>query len=245
MNKFFEVNRRLVESEIKTKYTVSFGKLIDATNIKKKRVFNQKDIKPTYTSFIIKSVGLALREFPYTNRRIYRRFFFHRIQQFKDFDVAIAIEKNIARSEATAFIDVVREVDKMDVFQITESLKNLSSEDNPKWLDFQKVVNKFPVWLSMFIIQIPWYLPKFWEKWRGGAVLVSSPAKYGVDFIIGTWPYPIGISFGLVEDRPLVKNGKLEVCPTFYLTMSFDRRIMAGAQAGRFFNRIVELLETY
>jgi pyruvate/2-oxoglutarate dehydrogenase complex dihydrolipoamide acyltransferase (E2) component len=208
-------------------------------------VFNHKDIKPSYTSFIIQSVGLALKKFPYANRRLYKKIFHYKFQEFENIDVAVAVEKNIPGSEATAFIDVIRNPDTLDVFQITESLKRLGSEDNPKWLDFQKVINKFPVWLSLFIIQLPWYFPKLWEKWRGGAVLVSSPAKYGVDFIIGTWPYPIGISFGLVEDRPLVKNGKLEVCPTFYLTMSFDRRIMAGAQAGRFFNRIVELLETY
>jgi pyruvate/2-oxoglutarate dehydrogenase complex dihydrolipoamide acyltransferase (E2) component len=41
----------------------------------------------------------------------------------------------------------------------------------------------------------------------------------------------------------VVKEGKLEIVPSFYLTMNFDRRVMAGGPAARLFNRIVELLE--
>ena len=80
-------------------------------------------------------------------------------------------------------------------------------------------------------------------KYRGGAVLVSSPAKYGVDAILGTWPHPVGISFGLVKPRPVVVEGAIVARPTFFLTLNFDRRVMAGAQAARFFKRIVDILE--
>ena len=41
----------------------------------------------------------------------------------------------------------------------------------------------------------------------------------------------------------LPEDGKIVACPTFSLTLNFDRRVMAGAQAARFLRRVVELLE--
>ena len=74
-------------------------------------------------------------------------------------------------------------------------------------------------------------------------MLVSSPAKYGVDVVVGTWSHPLGVSFGLVKPRPVVRGTEIVACLTFALTLNFDRRVMAGAQAARFFKRMVDLLE--
>jgi hypothetical protein len=60
--------------------------------------------------------------------------------------------------------------------------------------------------------------------------------------LAATWSWPLGMSYGLVKDRPYVVDGELTVRPTCFLTMNFDRRVMSGAQAGRFFARVCELL---
>ncbi len=75
-------------------------------------------------------------------------------------------------------------------------------------------------------------------------MLISSPAKYGVDAVSATWSWPLGISFGLVKTRAVVREEQVVACPTFTLSLNFDRRIMAGAPAGKFFRRIVQALET-
>ena len=72
---------------------------------------------------------------------------------------------------------------------------------------------------------------------------MSSPAKYGVDALVTSWSWPIGVSFGYVKERPVVRDGKVVAGPTFNLILNFDRRIMAGAQSARFFARIKEYLE--
>jgi hypothetical protein len=53
----------------------------------------------------------------------------------------------------------------------------------------------------------------------------------------------VGVSFGLVKSRAVVRGDSIVACPTFVLSMNFDRRVMAGAQGARFFKRIVERLE--
>ena len=89
--------------------------------------------------------------------------------------------------------------------------------------------------LARFIFRLPYRFPKLWVKWRGGAAMVSSPAKYGVDGIVGSWTAPLGVSFGFVRDRPIVRDGEVVAAPTMNLVLNFDRTVMAGAQASKFF----------
>ena len=61
--------------------------------------------------------------------------------------------------------------------------------------------------------------------------------------LVGNWPWTIGISFGLVKKRAVVVDDKIEARPTMMFIMSFDRRLMAGAPAARFFNTITNELQ--
>ena len=74
--------------------------------------------------------------------------------------------------------------------------------------------------------------------------MISSPAKYGVYSVVATWPWPLGFSFGFVSNRPFVnREGEVVVRPCCDLVLNFDRRIMAGAPAAKFFTRIIRALE--
>jgi pyruvate/2-oxoglutarate dehydrogenase complex dihydrolipoamide acyltransferase (E2) component len=248
-NKFSEATRAIVEYEIRPGNTVSFAAEVDLTEIE--RIRSSSGLrKPSYTSFVVKAVALALRDFPYANRRVLRQPWGLpvgvRLQKFHRCDVAVAVERDFPGSEATAFIDMVRDADQSSLSDITEQLRDLATCDattNAQWREFSGVITRMPVWLATFLIRLPCFVPGLWVKWRGGAALVSSPAKYGVDMVLGSWSHPLGISFGLVKPRPVVRDGSIVACTTFMLTLNFDRRVMAGAQAARFFRRLVERLE--
>lgn len=248
-NKFFTANRTIVEYEIRPQHTVTFLSEVDLTEIEHARSGAGPD-RPSYTAFVAKAVALALREFPYANRRVCRPPWLLglsvRLQRFHDCDVAVAIERELPGAEAVAFVDVIRDADNLSLQEITDRLRLLAASDetnNEQWRAFSGLIRRLPNWLSKFLIRSPYFAPSLWVKYRGGAVLISSPAKYGVDGVVTTWSWPLGISFGLVRERPVVKQGSVVACPTFSLTLNFDRRVMAGAQAARFFHRIVELLE--
>ena len=196
----------------------------------------------------MKAVGVVLRDFPYANRRVCRRpclpFSGPRLQKFHHSDVAVACERDIPGAESIAFLDVLRDADRLSLAEITETLHDLAVCDpsrNKQWREFSTLVARLPSWLSTRLIRLPCLVPSLWAKYRGGAVLVSSPAKYGVDVVAGTWTHPLGVSFGIARRRPVVRGEAIVACPTF--TLSFDRRVMAGAQAARFFRQIVERLE--
>jgi hypothetical protein len=107
----------------------------------------------------------------------------------------------------------------------------------------QSLIQKLPCRLARWIFSLPRWFPKMWVEHRGGAVMISSPAKYGVDVMVGAWPWPLGFSFGLVKERPVALAGAVAVRPTMMLTMSFDRRLMGGAPAARFFHTVCRFLE--
>ncbi len=246
-NRFFEANLAAVESEIRPGNTVTLLGEVDLTEIERLRDRPVAGVKPSYTAFVVKAVALALKEFPCANRRVCRRLFARpRLQAFHRFDVAVAVERDIPGAEGTAFLDVLRDADGLSLAEIGEALNALATCDvttNRQWREFSDVITRFPMWLASFLIRLPCFVPGLWAKYRGGAVLISSPAKYGVDAVLGTWMHPIGVSFGLAKPRPVVRDGQVVARPTFTLTLNFDRRVMAGAPAARVFKRIVDLLE--
>lgn len=251
-NRFFEATRQIVEFEIRPGNTVTFLADVDLTEID--RIRQQAAAagrrKPSYTAFVAKAIALALREFPYANRRLCRRvwlpFLAPRLQQFHHCDIAVACERDLPGVEVATFADILRDADLVSLEEATDWLHKLATCDvtnNAQWRAYSTVINRLPNWLSTLIVRLPYFVPSFWVKFRGASVLISSPARYGVDVMVATWSWPLGVSFGLVKPRAAVRDGQVVPCPMFTLTLNFDRRIMAGAQAARFFKRFVDILE--
>lgn len=248
-NKYFEAIRRITDFEVRSGPGVAFLSEVDLTQIDRLRQAAGRGA-PSYTAVVAKSVALALRDFPYANRRVCRPpsrlWLAVRLVAFKRCDIAIGSERDIPGAESIAFFDVFRDVDHQSLEALNSGLRALATADmktNAQWRSFNSLVTRAPQWLSTLLIRLPYFFPRMWVRYRGAAVLITSPAKYGVDALIASTVYPISVAFGLTKDRPVVRDGQVEVRRTFTLTLGFDRRVMAGAQAARFFKRIVERLE--
>jgi len=48
---------------------------------------------------------------------------------------------------------------------------------------------------------------------------------------------------GTIAEKPMMLNGKVEVKPLMRLTLSFDHRVVNGAPAARFMQRLKQVLE--
>ncbi len=248
-NPFFSAIRSMSEYEIQPGNTVTFIAEVDLTAIEAMRAAAGKDQRPSYTSFVAKAVAASLAEFPYANRRVFRRPWSilggARLQKFDTTDIAVAAERNVPGSESATFVDIMRNVNAMSLRDINDWLRALATCDiqsNTQWREFHTLVTRFPAWLAARLLRMPTWFPGMWQRYRGGAVLISSPAKYGVDGVVGAWPWPLGVSFGLVKERAIVRDGQVVPAVTFNLVLNFDRRVMAGAQSARFFKAIVDKL---
>ena len=201
--------------------------------------------KPSYTACVAKAVALTLKTHPYANRTTLELPFFKRIVQLDEINITVAVERDSPGIEQATYAGTIPRTDKWSLVALTEEMRrlaNVEGEHGERWELFRKVVTKFPAPVARFILRFPRFWPGLWIQHRGGAVMISSPAKYGVDMLVGNWPWPIGFSFGLVKDRPIAIDGVVVVRPTMMLIMSFDRRLMAGAPAARFFNAVARCL---
>ena len=245
--KIFQVLSHIIKKEVQPQNSVLFFREIDCTIIENLRHQYRlhKKHKPSYTAFVIKAISQAVAENPFVNARVFPGFPYSKIVKFPDIHTAVACEKNMPGAEFMAFVDVVKHTDNKTIDAIYRELCKLANADihnNPQLKSFMQVIKNCPVFLARQLCTLPALIPSLWMKYRGAGIIISSPSKYGVDAVAGSWPHPIGFSFGLVQNKSIVKNNKLEIARCFTLSMSFDRRILAGAPAARFFNCIATYL---
>lgn len=218
-----------------------------STCLRLRRAYGEKyGVKPSYTAFVAKALSLALVEHPYANRIPLEWPLFKRVVQMTGVDITVAAERDQPGVEQGVFAATIRGADKLDLVALTMALQEVSEGRGPagaRWALLQRIIAWLPVVLARAVLRVPLYFPSLWVRHRGGAAIVSSPAKYGVDQLVGAWPWPLGISFGLVKERPVVVDGRVEARPTMALIMSFDRRLMGGAPAARFFKAICDNVE--
>ncbi len=252
-HKYFQIFCYLPEAELKDAgLYVKFSELVDLTNVEELRRAqrDQGDLVYTYTTYLIRAVADSLVSFEYANRRVFRSPLSFlsgpSLQKFESVDIAVAAEWDMKEVPSAAFVDVLRGANQKSSSSITHWLSDLYHHDsipNLQLTNFKKLIRYLPARLAALLATLPKWVPSLWVKYRGGSVLISSPGKYGVDSIQAVWAWPIGFSFGFVKKRAVVKANELTVVPSFYLTMSFDRRIMAGASAARFFKHVVDNLQ--
>lgn len=192
-------------------------------------------IKPTYTSFIAKATAQVLKEMPQANRITMETFFFKRIVQLKNTHVSVAVERNDSENNSGgAYVYTIYDTDKKYLSEISQEISGLASltleSIDPRlirWKQMMDGVRLTPfAWILRTVIWFHKNIPSQYVKNRGGAAMISSPSKYGVDFIAAHWPYTLGISFGFAKERPWVESGQLVVRKTMYITLAFDRRIV-------------------
>ncbi|MDF2626379.1 MAG: pyruvate/2-oxoglutarate dehydrogenase complex, dihydrolipoamide acyltransferase component [Symbiobacteriaceae bacterium] len=121
-------------------------------------------------------------------------------------------------TEAGLLVPVVKDVDKKSVFQIAAEMQDL--------IERGKAGKLAP------------------DELKGSTFTISNQGSVGGLFFTPVINYPevaiLGV--GSTVDRPVVRDGQVTVAPMMYLALSFDHRLIDGAPASRFLNRVIELL---
>jgi pyruvate dehydrogenase E2 component (dihydrolipoamide acetyltransferase) len=83
------------------------------------------------------------------------------------------------------------------------------------------------------------------EELAGGTFTITNLGHLGIDFfspIINPGETAI-LGVGRIAHRPVVRGGHMGVARTIPLSLTFDHRVVDGAQAARFLKRVGELIE--
>ena len=79
----------------------------------------------------------------------------------------------------------------------------------------------------------------------GGTFTITNLGPFGVDIFtpLINPPETAILGVGKIADKPMASDGKVEIRPMMYLSLSFDHRVIDGALAARFLQRVKQILE--
>ncbi|MEW6349826.1 MAG: dihydrolipoamide acetyltransferase family protein [Thermodesulfobacteriota bacterium] len=122
-------------------------------------------------------------------------------------------------TDAGLMVPVIRDADKKSILDIAESLQELSRKARDRTVDL--------------------------EELRGGTFTITNAGAVG-----GMWATPIILHpqvaiLGSMRatKRPVVRDDQVVIRTMMPLNLSFDHRVLDGADSGRFVNYVKELLE--
>ncbi len=132
----------------------------------------------------------------------------------KYYNIGIATD-----TEQGLVVPVVKDVDRKDIFELAGEIAKLSEKARTGQLGLDDV--------------------------RGSTFTITNVGVIGGLFATPIINLPEVAILGLhkIAKRPVVRDGKIEVRDTTYLSLSFDHRVIDGAYAARFTSRLIETIQ--
>jgi len=132
----------------------------------------------------------------------------------KYYNIGIAVD-----TPEGLMVPVVKNAKDKSIFQLAEELAQLSEKARNRTIDLADL--------------------------KGGSFTITN---YGaVGGLQGTpiinHPEVAILGVGKIKDTPVVRDGKIEIRKIIFLSLSFDHRVVDGAEAVRFLNTVIERLE--
>lgn len=193
---------------------------LDATNLINLRtsikddLFNREKIKLTFMPFFIKAVAKTLAEEKFKLFNSTFNLAQNEIIVKKYFNIGMA-----ADTEKGLVVPVIKNADKLSITEIAQQVNQLGEKARNGQLK-----------------------P---DEMQGGTFTITNFGSAGLK--IGTpvinYPEVAILGLGTLEIKPVMINGEIVFHQFFPLSISIDHRVIDGAPAGHFLQRIKELLE--
>jgi len=132
----------------------------------------------------------------------------------KYYNVGVAVD-----TKDGLMVPVVKNVKGKNIFQLAAELTELSDKARARTIDLADL--------------------------KGGTFTITNFGAMGglYGFPIIHHPEVAILGMGKIFEKPVVKEGKIEIRKVLPLSLSFDHRVVDGAEAVRFMNTVIEFLE--
>ena len=209
------VRSRATSAHAQTIHEVDFTRVVEDREARKAE-FAERDVKLTYTAYLVKAATQALRDFPLVNATvdsdeehiIYRG----------DINVGMAVAL-----EQSLIVPVIENADELSLLGIARSVNDLAKRARNKQLKTEEVEGG-----TFTISNHGIFGPEF------GIPIINQPQAA----IMSTGT----IKKRVVVDQ---ETDAIQVRPTSIWCLSFDHRIIDGATADRFMRRMRQLIENW
>ena len=183
------------------------------TREKESQKAERTGVKLTFLPFIMKSLIPAMKEFPFLNATLEEETEEIIVKKYYNFGVAVDVNGQ------GLIVPVLKGVDLKNIFDIAKEVQELAQKARERKLDIQDL--------------------------KGGTFTITNFGSLGSYFATPILNYPevaiLGI--GRMKEKPIVKDGKIEIKPMMPLSLTFDHRVLDGALAIRFLNSLMKNLQ--
>ncbi|MER3552908.1 MAG: branched-chain alpha-keto acid dehydrogenase subunit E2 [Meiothermus sp.] len=170
-------------------------------------------VKLSYLPFIFKALAIALKKFPAVNSSMDEAKQEIVLKGYYNIGMAVA-------TEAGLVVPVIKDVDKKSILQIAREINELAEKARN---------NKLAP-----------------EDMTGSTFSVTNIGSIGALFSFPIINVPDAAILGVhsIQKRPMVmENDEIKVRQMMYLSLSFDHRLVDGAEAAMFCKEVIRLLE--
>ncbi|WP_419950211.1 dihydrolipoamide acetyltransferase family protein [Candidatus Palauibacter sp.] len=207
-----------VSAHVTSVIEVDFERIVQLRRSMKAR-FAEQGVKLTYGPFIYRAVIDALREYPILNASVDGS----RIVYHGNINLGIAVAVNDGRE---LIVPVVRDADQLSLLGLAQRANELAAKARDRALDFDDI--------------------------QGGTFTITNVGVFGNLFgtPIINQPQVAILGTGVIEKRPVVVqdelgNDVIAIRHRAYFGLSYDHRVVDGAMAAFFLNRVQDVLESF
>ncbi|WP_440990514.1 dihydrolipoamide acetyltransferase family protein [Haloarchaeobius baliensis] len=177
----------------------------------------EKDIKLTYMPFVMKACVAALKEFPIVNSSLDEEN--DEIVKKHYFNIGVATATDVG-----LMVPVVKQVDRKGLLQLSSEMNELVSKARERSIAL--------------------------EEMRGGTFTITNIGGIGGEYAtpIINYPETAILAMGEIKKKPRVVTDddgedSIEIRHVMTLSLSFDHRIIDGAEGAQFTNEVMKYLE--
>ncbi|MBI1269480.1 hypothetical protein GC174_03515 [bacterium] len=207
----------------------------------KRKALEKERVHITVTAFLLKAIAIAQLNHPASRTILLPGL---RIVVLEDVTAGFTVEREVHGKPVVFFGEIERAHEK-PLTEIASELKDYVEKDidqMPK-LKEQLLFTRFPWLARQLIFHIGSWIPRCRLICMRATFGLSSLGALGVKSAFGPSVCTSVFGVGKVEDRVVVKDGKVVSRPMLSLALSFDQRVMDGGQAAEFVLEVKRLLE--
>ncbi|MBK9142996.1 MAG: 2-oxo acid dehydrogenase subunit E2 [Candidatus Melainabacteria bacterium] len=215
---------------------------VDMTWAENLRVqLKDQGVKTTVTAILLKAIAIAQRAHP-ESRTV--RLPWGKEVTLGDIVAGFTCERLVG-SQAAVFFGAIENADNKPLAEIARELKEYASSElkDVHQLNLQNRFNNMPWLLRRFILWAGTNFPAFRLRYMGATFGLSSLGKFGMRVLVPPCVTTSTFGVGEVEQRAVVRDGRIEIRPMMTIALNFDHRILDGAPAARFLQDVRRLLE--
>lgn len=198
----------------------------------------------SFTAFVIACLGQAVE----TNKDVHAyRNWRNQLIIFDDVDVVTYVEVDLEdRKFPLAYI--VRAINRKTMQEIQAEIRTVqaSPESSPNAERWKSI--KWFLYLPAMLRNIFYWLvsrsPHAWKRYVG-TVYLTAVGMFGKGngWGIGYSAHTLGVIVGGIGEKPVVREGRIEIGECLSLTVDFDHDVVDGGPAARFMEQFRQLIE--